>query len=308
MLITTGLAARPLLTHRHVVRPMHGGSPSYTMPLDIQNGTSAWGLYQLRTAYTANLLKVRRSSDNTTQDVGFVSSTGALDTAALLSFCGSGDGFIDTLYDQTGNARNWTQATQANQPQIVSSGAVITGLGGLPSVQFDGTNDGLAGSGLQVLLTVSEGTVFVVWRAITTTNQNAATYNNDPLFHENSTGDVWYTIFSAGGGTYKSTAGNWDTNEDKAQVNINLATDYVSVWQHTGGSVKNYLNSGTAGASTASGNTFNSNNTILLGKGYNAVAHYNGYMAAILFYAAAMGTNLSPIGAALAALYGITWS
>jgi hypothetical protein len=43
----------------------------------------------------------------------------------LLTFCGAGNGFITTWYDQSTNANNATQATAASQSQIVSSGALI---------------------------------------------------------------------------------------------------------------------------------------------------------------------------------------
>ncbi len=56
------------------------------------------------------------------------------------SFCGSGNGFVTTWYDQSGNARNATQSTAGNQPQIVSSGSIIT-ENGKPTLQFDGSND-----------------------------------------------------------------------------------------------------------------------------------------------------------------------
>jgi hypothetical protein len=47
------------------------------------------------------------------------------------------NGFVTTWYDQSGNARNATQATAGAQPQIVSAGAVIT-EGGRPLISFDG--------------------------------------------------------------------------------------------------------------------------------------------------------------------------
>ena len=97
----------------------------------------AYSLRKLRTLYTGNAIKVRRSSDNTEQDIGFSGSN--LDTTALTSFCGSGNGFVTTWYDQSGNANNLTQTTAANQPQIVSSGSVITTLGGKPTCQFGGS-------------------------------------------------------------------------------------------------------------------------------------------------------------------------
>jgi hypothetical protein len=77
----------------------------------------------LRTAYTGNAIRVRRSSDNTEQDIGFT-ALGVLDESALTTFCGAGNGFVTTWYDQSGNARSATQTTAANQCRIVNSGVV----------------------------------------------------------------------------------------------------------------------------------------------------------------------------------------
>jgi hypothetical protein len=102
------------------------------------NAAAAYSVRKLRGAYSGSAIKVRRSSDNTEQDIGF--SGANLDTSALTSFCGSGDGFVTTWYDQSGNARNATQTTAANQPKIVSSGSVIL-YGTKPTMTFDGLND-----------------------------------------------------------------------------------------------------------------------------------------------------------------------
>ena len=92
--------------------------------LDTYPGAAAaYSLRKLRTAYTGNAIRVRRSSDNTEQDIGFT-ALNVLDESALTTFCGVGDGFVTTWYDQSGNARNVTQTTAASQPQIVSSGVV----------------------------------------------------------------------------------------------------------------------------------------------------------------------------------------
>ena len=103
------------------------------------NASVAYSLRLLRSAYTGFAVRVRRSSDNTEQDIGFVSN-GGLDTSALTTFCGAGNGFVTTWYDQSGNGRNATQSTAANQPQIVSSGSVIL-YGSKPTMTFDGSND-----------------------------------------------------------------------------------------------------------------------------------------------------------------------
>lgn len=92
--------------------------------LDTYSGAAAaYSLRLLRTAYTGSAIRVRRASDNTEQDIGFVNNE--LDTSTLTSFCSGTNGFVKTWYDQSGNARDATQATAASQPQIVSSGSVI---------------------------------------------------------------------------------------------------------------------------------------------------------------------------------------
>ena len=100
---------------------------------DYPSAAAAYSLRKLRTAYTGSAIRVRRASDNTEQDIGFVNNV--LDTSALISFCGSGNGFVKTWYDQSGNGRDATQTTAANQPQIVSSGSVLT-ENGKPCVNF----------------------------------------------------------------------------------------------------------------------------------------------------------------------------
>jgi hypothetical protein len=86
------------------------------------DAAAAYSLRKLKTAYTGSAVRVRRSSDNTEQDIGFVADE--LDTASLLAFCGVGNGFVQTWYDQSGNANNAIQTTAASQPIIVLSGAI----------------------------------------------------------------------------------------------------------------------------------------------------------------------------------------
>jgi hypothetical protein len=118
-------------------------SQSQPLLLDLYPSAAvAYSVRKLRTAYTGNSIRVRRSSDNAEQDIGF--SGNNLDTSALTTFCSGTNGFVTTWYDQSGNANNATQTTAANQPQIVSSGSVLTltGIGSArPILSFDGTND-----------------------------------------------------------------------------------------------------------------------------------------------------------------------
>lgn len=113
-------------------------------PLLSVVGTAAAGAWsisrRLASGYSGSLIRVRRASDNGEDDFG-LTPAGVLNAAALASFCAATDGFITSVYDQSGNARDLAQATTTVQPQIVASGAVITGARGLGCLRLDGVDD-----------------------------------------------------------------------------------------------------------------------------------------------------------------------
>jgi hypothetical protein len=114
------------------------GAPLYdngTLLLDTYaSAAAAYSVRKLRNNYVGGPIRVRRSSDNAEQDIYF-NSAGDLDTSALTTFCSGTNGFVTTWYDQSGNARNLTQATAIYQPQIVSSGSVVL-ENGKPTINF----------------------------------------------------------------------------------------------------------------------------------------------------------------------------
>jgi hypothetical protein len=123
------------------------------------NAAVAYSLRKLRTAYNGNCIRVRRSSDNTEQDIGF--SGGLLDVTTLLSFVGAENGFVTTWYDQSGNNRNATQTTAGNQPRIVNGGVIdLKGL--KPSLRFDGSNDFLTRNAISALNPGNNYSIFSV--------------------------------------------------------------------------------------------------------------------------------------------------
>jgi hypothetical protein len=96
----------------------------FTGLLDLYpNAAVAYSVRKLRAAYSGSAIRVRRSSDNAEQDIGFTSG-GDLDETALTSFVGANNGFVTTWYDQSGNANNLRQTTASTQPQIVAGGIV----------------------------------------------------------------------------------------------------------------------------------------------------------------------------------------
>ena len=110
--------------------------------LDTYTGAAAaYSLRKLSSSYSGSAIRVRRSSDNTEQDINF-NVFGELDTVSLLAFAGQSLGvFVKVWYDQSSNGVDVTQTNTGKQPQIVSSGTVIVEANGKPAIKFDGSND-----------------------------------------------------------------------------------------------------------------------------------------------------------------------
>jgi hypothetical protein len=152
------------------VRSFVAGSEPFVGVLDTYTGASvAYSVRLLKSDYTGSAIRVRRSSDNTEQDIGFT-ALGNLNESALTTFVGAGNGFVTTWYDQSGNGRNATQSTATNQPQIVSSG-VVNKVNSKPSLLFDGSNDSLSAAAFTASLTNFTQFLAVKGTNTTTTNQ-----------------------------------------------------------------------------------------------------------------------------------------
>jgi hypothetical protein len=164
---------------------------------DYPNAAAAYSLRGLKIAYTGNAIRVRRSSDNAEQDIGFIDNTNKdLDIAALTSFCSGTNGFVTTWYDQSGNGRNATQTTAANQPQIVSSGNIIN-ENSKPCLDWDGTNRWLQTAVFSP--TISQPLTYFITAQIDSIANNSlldGISNGNGLFYRSSTSNMNY-IFGA---------------------------------------------------------------------------------------------------------------
>jgi hypothetical protein len=116
-----------------------GVASAATIPLLLDKVTSAaaaYSLRKLRTDYAGAAVRVRRSTDNAEQDIGF--SGNDFDASAFSSFIGAGSGYAKTFYDQSGNGRDLSQSTTANQPQFF-----LNVVNGKPVLRGDGSNDSI---------------------------------------------------------------------------------------------------------------------------------------------------------------------
>jgi fibronectin type 3 domain-containing protein len=101
-------------------------SATDTFVLTVLPASSAtFSVRKLVQGYTGNAIRVRRSSDSTEQNIGFLAN-GELNTTALSTFCGANSCFVRTWYDQSGNGRDATQTTTTRQPRVVNAGTIDT--------------------------------------------------------------------------------------------------------------------------------------------------------------------------------------
>ena len=144
---------------------------------------------------------IRRASDNTTKTINIL-TTGLMDVATATTFCQSTTCYVTTWYDLTGNGWTFTQAVNANQPQLTFSKA-----GGLPAV------------------TLVDGSTSIY---LGTTTVPAVSYNQ-PLSHSAVFQSNW-TVSSSNVGD-RDIYGYFHT---PSTVNVLFGT-YIDSFTHAGG-------------------------------------------------------------------------
>lgn len=259
--------------------------------LDTYSGAAAaYSLRKLRTAYTGSAIRVRRASDNAEQDIGFANNV--LDTSTLTSFCSGTNGFVKTWYDQSGNGYDATQGTAANQPQIVSSGSVLT-TNGKPSASFDGINDSLATTGTP--FSATETTLIAVSKL-----NNVGPY---------------LRLFSIGAYNDGRYLGSNTLTDDMLAIFNNAAltcfggvaiTQNVSIMYNTGTNGVLWQNGSQVNTVTASNSSYGNENLFIgSDKAQAASEFWNGIGQEFIFYPSSQSSNVSGIGTNINSYYGI---
>jgi hypothetical protein len=235
--------------------------------LDQYSGAAAaYSLRKLRTAYTGSAIRVRRSNDNTEQDIGFVGVD--LDTASLKTFVGANSGFVTTWYDQSGNARNSTQTTAANQPRIVNAGTVERKSGKV-GIVFDGSNDLLDGTDISIAL--DNITAFCVFAANSTSGTQVI-YNVSI--------DPWrfYVPVISSGRFYLGYAAT------TAAINVAAANTNLNVFSGIGNSSNAFARLNGVNSSTLFRNTSGITAVNRIGGYASANSPFNGYISECILY------------------------
>lgn len=118
-----------------IINSYQFASGGASLLLDTYPAAVAYSLRKLRSSYSGSAIRVRRSSDNTEQDIGF--SGNDLDASALTTFCSGTNGYVTKWYDQSGNGIDAAQTTGSVQPMICLSGVINTDANGNYTIHFN---------------------------------------------------------------------------------------------------------------------------------------------------------------------------
>lgn len=229
--ITSSVTPTLTQTPTPSITPSSTPPPSTYLLDDYPGANFAYSVRQLSSTYLGSSLRVRRSSDNTEQDIGFINGT--LDTSSLLSFVGGGNGFVTTFYDQSGNLNDLTQITSSLQPLIVSGGSLITD-NGRPAILWDGSNDRLQ---VDVSYSVTSQSNFVVFNMYSGSSIYSRIVTQSSNFNDNN-GAYIQILRDA----LTENVASYIDNSIVASVSVNYNTQMLFASIHTGSQVQNSKN------------------------------------------------------------------
>ena len=268
--------------------------PLFSGLLDQYSGAAAaYSLRALSSGWLAgDVVEVRRSSDSATQ--GF--TAGQVASGAMLAwvteFSATGDGFVSTWYDQSGNANDATQPTATGQPRIVISGALVTG-----GIKFDGSNDSLdcgarilelsAGAASIFAVSDSGGQTSVAKGYICSEGDSVGPYSSNYIFGANF-GDagIWVNTTLIG-------------NALSATGNQLISTIY------NGSTFQAYIDGATSGAASAATVNAEVTNTMIGSSGDGTTSFSGRKISELIAYKVDQTANAAAIFAEINAHYAI---
>jgi hypothetical protein len=255
---------------------------------EFTGAAAAYSLRDLTFLRGGPVVRVRRSSDNAEQDFTATQVT----DGTLTTFCGAGDGFVRTWYDQSGNDRHGQQSTAGSQPAIVTAGTLLT-TGGKPKITF-----------ASQFLSLGTNTILNDQSSICSVMQPSATggvgcglinYNSSPADDpeiRHGVGDRVDSYYN-GGYTYQYDASLTTQRKIVCQVLAPGVTDTL------------FVNGSQVASATRAGALSTTCGEFTLGRYVRTITNRNGEIQELIVYTFGSGTNRSAIDANINAYYAI---
>jgi hypothetical protein len=257
---------------------------------------AAYSVRKLRTAYTGSAIRVRRSSDNTEQNIGF--SSGNLDTTALTTFCSGTNGFVTTWYDQSGNGYNATQTTGLFQPQIVSSGSLIL-ENSKPSLQFDGSVNSLSVGNFALYSNTNGQSIISVFKAL-----NANT-NKQIISKYNASQSKRQWFLSNDNYNVQELATSFNGNNLAQGVNTQTQQLFFGNWIPSTSTILYQNNTNSYSATTAATDISTTDASVLIGASLDTLSNVFANIQEIIVYDFSQSSNRSGIQTNINTYYAI---
>ncbi len=277
---------------------LDGSAGNYTDLGIARRFGGASAAYSLRDIGAMNgpVVRVRRSSDNAEDNF----SAHQVASGAVEAFVGgSNDGFVEILFDQSGNFRHAIQETATNQPKIVSSGSLIT-VNSKPAITFDGNDNFLEvdGSSSDVSNEAAysfspsgDFGMFIVYKASVGNVMDSRDAGGDGIFLQQSGGST--TRFR-----YNASANNIDVTATNDAQHFNTMT-------LDGTTLSGSVDGGTAVTKTVTAGVSTTQN-LVIGAGFNQANATNGEIQEAIFYENNKTTDKADIEADIDNFYSIT--
>ena len=225
-------------------------------------------------------------------------SANQVSTGAVEAFVGAGnDGFVEVLYDQSGNFRHAIQETATNQPKIVSSGSLIT-VNSKPAITFDGNDNFLEvdGTGSAVAYSFSPSGDFGMF-----------------IVSKQSVGNVADSRDAGGDGIFlqqsSSTTTRFRYNASSNNIDVTASNDaqHFQTMTLDGTTLSGSVDGGTAVTKTVTAGVSTTKN-LVLGKAFsgNNSNFLDGEIQEAIFYENSVASEKSEIETDIDNFYSIT--
>ena len=241
---------------------------------EYPGAAAAYSLRKLSSS-TTNVVRVRRSSDNAEQDF----TAAEVSDGTLESFCGVGNGFVETWYDQSGNGNDATQSVTTAQPKIVDGGSLVAG-----GLEFDNVDDTMVTINTESFGTSSRSIFAVCSPASIGANSDGIVQ----LSTNSAQGAGWFLAPELATRTNSIT---WISSTPASTVSNNLISNiYTSGNLHAGNAM--WLDGTSVTRTSGTDGAINTTTSVItIGSGLSGSNPFDGAIAEVIIYKSDQSSN-----------------